>query len=70
MNEKEKNDEIRRQRKINRRKTKRERRLIIFDRRQKAEVRKKGQIERRINNEDRRQRDADRRLVDLFETEE
>jgi hypothetical protein len=59
MNEKEKNDELRHQRKINKRKTKRERRLMILDRRQKAETRKKDHIERRINSEDRRLREED-----------
>ncbi len=69
MNEKEKNDELKHQRRINRRKTKRERRLMILGRRIKAEIRKKDHIERRINSEDRRQKEEDRRIANLFEIE-
>ena len=70
MNEKEKHDELKHQRRINRRKTKRARRLIKFDRRHRIEERKKNEIEKRINSEDRRFRKEDRRTVNLFETEE
>ncbi len=70
MNEKEKNDELKHQRRINRRKTKQERRLMILGRRIRAEIRKKDKIERRIGIEDRRQREEDRRIVNLFEIEE
>ncbi|MEW6089197.1 MAG: hypothetical protein AB1498_12930 [bacterium] len=66
MKEKERNDWLKFQRKINRRKTRRERRLLKYDRRQRIEARKKDEIERRINSEDRRQTKEDRRIVNKF----